>query len=70
MKAISRDEYLKSLGLWHLAREYRIKYEELEEALNNLLKINACSHVADSIWAESDTMDAALKREGIEVSDV
>ena len=67
MKILNRDEYLKALGLWHLAKEHRQKCEEFETAMNALLEDDNGSHASDSIWQDGDTLDAALERMKITV---
>lgn len=68
-KTLTRDEYLKCLGLWYLARDAAKDADRFDKLLNEALGSSAGSHASDSIWEvdKGDTLDAALERMGIEV---
>lgn len=68
---IGRTQYLKALGLWHLAKEHSKKAMEFEDALNAMFGETQGSHISDSIWGrDDDTLDAALERMGVTVLDI
>lgn len=67
MKEISRDDYLKALGLFHLAREHYKKTSEFVRALEILMRVPdddlSISHFADEVYSLDDaSLDAAMKR--------
>jgi hypothetical protein len=67
MKTISRDDYLRALGLFYLGNEHQRKAEEFEKAMCTILGTEAgCSHTSDAIYNNDlDNFDEALKRDGI-----
>jgi len=67
--SISYDKYLMAKGLFHLATEHRRKSSEFEHALHDLLNVDIHSHISDAIWDDNDTLEDALKREGVEVEE-
>lgn len=64
---ITRSEYLAALGLFHLAQQKQAQVVELDKELSALLDVEEDSHISDAIYTPSDTLDAALKRQGIKV---
>lgn len=67
-KTISRDTYLKALGLFTLANYHRLKCEEFSEALKLQLGIGedwgAFTHITEEIWETKPNFDKALERSG------
>ena len=70
-KTISRDVYLKALGLFALANEHERKCREFQLACGQLLGLEDASHVDDIIYSDVNAtvkdFDEALKRENITV---
>lgn len=68
-KKITRLQYLQAQGLWYMANQHHKRLDELDTELNGMLGLDEISHVSDSITMIGDSLDKALKREGIVVMD-
>jgi hypothetical protein len=73
-KTISRDTYLKVLGLFTLGHGYAIKGYEIEAALKATLQVEdefgGFGHITDEMYSsENGNLDAALERAGYVVAD-
>lgn len=69
-KTISRDTYLKALGLFTLGNGYYTKGREIEDAMNSLLGEEDGSHFSDSLFdkgAGTREFDEALQKSSIAV---
>jgi len=72
-KEISYDKYLKFLGLCVLAQEYKIKFEEIEKASAELLKIEeeeygGYGHLSDGLYELQIDPKNILKKLGIKIA--
>lgn len=66
-KTISRDTYLKALGLYHLAHQHSEKSNELADALEEILAVpeedRRSSHFYDEVFRYGlGSLDDALRR--------
>ena len=72
MKTISRDDYLKTVGLLTLAQSYAKKAGEAEAALGELLDCQEgqhyFGHASDAVW-EGHSADEMLRRMKVEVAE-
>ena len=73
-KAISPDDRLRALALYHMAKEAYQKSWAYHQSLCRLLDVENGSHVSDAIYADdgaptSVAFDEALEREGIAIAD-
>lgn len=69
MKEISREDYLKALGLWTLASGHWREGAKIEDALNKFLGLEAGSWLSDSMLDDGISFDDALEKENIAVVD-
>ena len=69
MKKVSRDDYLKALALFTMARHHSEEAERYNLVLAKMLGVDQYGHLADEIWRDAKPdFDAALEREEIEVA--
>lgn len=64
---LTRQQYYAALGLFYLAQAKQQECRTFESELHKLLGLEEGSHVSDAVYTPDDTLDAALKREKIEV---
>jgi hypothetical protein len=76
IKKMSRDTYLKALGLFTLAHEHSLKAYEFESALKRLLGAGEevagdFGHVSDELYSSDEKVDfdEALRRANYFVAD-
>lgn len=64
---LTRQQYYAALGLLHLARSKYAETRKFELALCEMIGVEDDSHISDAVYSNDDSLDAALKRQGIEV---
>ena len=50
MKTISYDDYLRLVGLLHLAKDHRTALRHIERSALGLLGVNGSTQVDDAVW--------------------